>query len=175
MAGLISDTLNLTSPTTTPTDATVLNQLGKVADVDPVVVEVEPERLGTSLAEGQGGGAFDGVGEADQLVQVECAVGGGDVAQDAAGADRGEVGVEVGPVGGLDVGVVEVRPGVDLTDEDRELAVVAGLADGIAVVTIDRPKARNAVDGPTALALADNCFASSIAVDRAARSGIEAR
>lgn len=35
MAGLISDTLNLTSPTTTPTDADILNQLGKLAQVDP--------------------------------------------------------------------------------------------------------------------------------------------
>jgi manganese-dependent inorganic pyrophosphatase len=34
MAGLISDTLNLTSPTTTPTDADILNQLAKLAKVD---------------------------------------------------------------------------------------------------------------------------------------------
>jgi len=35
MAGLISDTLNLTSPTTTTTDADILHQLGKLAGVDP--------------------------------------------------------------------------------------------------------------------------------------------
>ena len=35
MAGLISDTLNLCSPTTTPTDADILNQLGKLAGVEP--------------------------------------------------------------------------------------------------------------------------------------------
>ncbi len=35
MAGLISDTLNLNSPTTTPTDASILDQLGKLANVDP--------------------------------------------------------------------------------------------------------------------------------------------
>ena len=34
MAGLISDTLNLNSPTTTPTDATILNELGKIAGID---------------------------------------------------------------------------------------------------------------------------------------------
>ena len=36
-------------------------------------------------------GALDGVGEPHQLVQVQGAVGGGDVAQDAAGADRGQL------------------------------------------------------------------------------------
>ena len=35
MAGLISDTLNLNSPTTTPTDASILNELGKIAGIDP--------------------------------------------------------------------------------------------------------------------------------------------
>ena len=64
---------------------------GEVADVDPVVVEVEPERLGVPVAQGQGGGGFDGVGEPHQLGQVQRAVGGGDVPQDAAGADRGEL------------------------------------------------------------------------------------
>ena len=43
------------------------------------------------VAQGQGGGAFGGVGEPHQLGQVQRAVGGGDVAQDAAGADRGEL------------------------------------------------------------------------------------
>ncbi len=49
MAGLISDTLNLTSPTTTPTDATVLNQLGKVADVDPDMFAKELFSVGSPL------------------------------------------------------------------------------------------------------------------------------
>jgi manganese-dependent inorganic pyrophosphatase len=35
MAGLISDTLNLTSPTSTPTDADILHRLGKLAGVEP--------------------------------------------------------------------------------------------------------------------------------------------
>jgi manganese-dependent inorganic pyrophosphatase len=35
MAGLVSDTLNLTSPTTTPADADLLNRLSKIAGIDP--------------------------------------------------------------------------------------------------------------------------------------------
>ncbi len=35
MAGIISDTLNLTSPTTTPVDCDLLNRLSKTASVDP--------------------------------------------------------------------------------------------------------------------------------------------
>jgi manganese-dependent inorganic pyrophosphatase len=35
MAGLISDTLNLTSPTATPVDCVVLDELSKIAGVDP--------------------------------------------------------------------------------------------------------------------------------------------
>ena len=69
----------------------VLGEGGEVADVDPAVVEVEPERLGAPVAQGEGGGSFGGVGEPHQLGQVQRAVGGGDVAQDAAGADRGEL------------------------------------------------------------------------------------
>jgi len=35
MAGIVSDTLNLTSPTTTPADCDLLNRLSKIAGVDP--------------------------------------------------------------------------------------------------------------------------------------------
>ena len=35
MAGIVSDTLNLTSPTTTPSDCDLLNRLSKIAGVDP--------------------------------------------------------------------------------------------------------------------------------------------
>jgi manganese-dependent inorganic pyrophosphatase len=35
MAGLVSDTLNLTSPTTTPVDCDLLNRLSKIAGIDP--------------------------------------------------------------------------------------------------------------------------------------------
>ncbi len=64
---------------------------GQVADVDALPVEVEAERFGLSVAQGQAGAAFGGVGEADEFVQPGGAVAGGDVAQDAAGADRGEL------------------------------------------------------------------------------------
>lgn len=56
--------------------------------MDPAAVEVEPERLGLSLAQRQGGGAFGGVDEPHQLGEVQRPVGGGDVPQDTAGADR---------------------------------------------------------------------------------------
>ena len=45
----------------------VLGDGGEVADVDPVVVEVEPERLGLAVAEGEGGGGFGRIGEPQQL------------------------------------------------------------------------------------------------------------
>ncbi len=41
-----------------------------------------------SIAEGEAGAAFGGVGEADEFVQPGGSVAGGDVTQDAAGADR---------------------------------------------------------------------------------------
>ena len=63
----------------------------EVADVDAVVVEVEAERFGVAGAQREAGGAFGGVGEADEFVELDGAVGGLDVAEDAAGADRGEL------------------------------------------------------------------------------------
>ena len=64
----------------------------RVVPGDPVVVEVEAEGFGVPVAQGEGGGGFGGVGDkSHDLGQVERAVGGGDVAEDAAGADRGEL------------------------------------------------------------------------------------
>ena len=51
-----------------------------VADVDPVAVEVEAERIRCSVAQREGGGALGGVSEADEFGEVERAVGGVDVA-----------------------------------------------------------------------------------------------
>ena len=45
----------------------VVGHGGFVADVDAVLVEVEPERLGVAVAQGEGGGAFGGVGEPDAV------------------------------------------------------------------------------------------------------------
>ena len=69
----------------------LVGQGGLVPDVDAPAVQVEAERLGHSLAQRQGGGAFGGVGEPHELGQVQGAVGGADVAQDTAGADCGEL------------------------------------------------------------------------------------
>jgi len=69
----------------------LLGHGGQVADVDPVAVEVETERLALALAQGQRRCALGGVGEPDELGQLQRAVGGSDVAQHAAGADRGEL------------------------------------------------------------------------------------
>ena len=59
--------------------------------MDPLLVEVEAERFGSAVAEGEGGGGFGGVGEPVQLGEPDRAVGGLDVAEHAAGADRGEL------------------------------------------------------------------------------------
>ena len=64
---------------------------GEVADVDASPVEVEAERFGSAVAEGEGGGGFGRVGEPVQLGQPDRAVAGLDVAEHAAGADRGEL------------------------------------------------------------------------------------
>ena len=55
------------------------------------LVEVEAERFGPAVAEGEGCGAFGGVGEPVQLGEPDRSVGVGDVAEHAAGADRGEL------------------------------------------------------------------------------------
>ena len=59
--------------------------------MNAAVIKVEPERLGFAFAEGERCCRFGGVGEAVQLGQMEGAVGLLDVAEDTAGADRGEL------------------------------------------------------------------------------------
>jgi hypothetical protein len=59
--------------------------------MNPAVIKVEVECLWFAFAEGECGCGFGGVGEAVQLGQVDGAAGVGDVAEDAAGADRGEL------------------------------------------------------------------------------------
>jgi len=49
MAGLISDTLNLNSPTTTPTDKRILAELAEVAGVDPTQLANEIFAVGSPL------------------------------------------------------------------------------------------------------------------------------
>src|SRR5215207_5330428 len=62
-----------------------------ISDMDSSLVEVEAERLGSAVAEGEGCGAFGWVGEPVQFGEPERSVGVGDVAEHAAGADRGEL------------------------------------------------------------------------------------
>ena len=78
-------------PVSCPRGEGVLCGGGQVADVDASVVEVEVQCGGVAVAEGEGGGGFGGVGEAVQLGELEGAVGVFDVAEDAAGADGGEL------------------------------------------------------------------------------------
>ena len=49
MEGLVSDTLNLTSPTTTPVDADLLNRLSKIAGVDPDDLAAQIFSVGSPL------------------------------------------------------------------------------------------------------------------------------
>jgi hypothetical protein len=64
---------------------------GGITDVDASPVEVEAERFGSAVAEGDGGGRFHRVGEPVQLGQPDRAVAGLDVTKHAAGPDRGEL------------------------------------------------------------------------------------
>ena len=59
--------------------------------MDAMVIKIEVEPRSIAVAEGERCGRFGGVGEAVQLGQTEGAVGVFDVAEDAAGADRGEL------------------------------------------------------------------------------------
>jgi hypothetical protein len=74
-----------------PSIERILRRGGEVADVDAAVIKVEVECLLFAFSEGERCCGFGGVGEAVQLGQVEGAVGVLDVAEDAAGADRGEL------------------------------------------------------------------------------------
>ena len=49
MAGIISDTLNLTSPTATPVDCTALDRLAKTAGVDPDKLAAQIFSVGSPL------------------------------------------------------------------------------------------------------------------------------
>jgi hypothetical protein len=59
--------------------------------MDTAVIKVKVECLRFAFAEGERCCGFGGVGEAVQLGDAECAVDVGDVAEDAAAADRGEL------------------------------------------------------------------------------------
>ena len=50
MAGLVSDTLNLTSPTTTPTDCRILQHLAEIVKIDPAEFADEIFSVGSPLS-----------------------------------------------------------------------------------------------------------------------------
>ncbi len=62
MAGVISDTLNLTSPTTTPTDCRILQQLAEIAGVEPATLASEIFSVGSPLS----------TMSAEQVVTADC-------------------------------------------------------------------------------------------------------
>jgi hypothetical protein len=74
-----------------PSRERILRSSGEVADMNAAMIEVEVECFRFAFAERECGCGFGGVGEAVQLGQVEGAVSVFDVAEDAAGADRGEL------------------------------------------------------------------------------------
>jgi hypothetical protein len=78
-------------PIRNPSLEPLLGGGGYVADMDTAVIKIEIECLRVAFAEGQRGCRFTRVGEAVQLGEAEGAVGVGDVAEDAAGAHRGEL------------------------------------------------------------------------------------
>ena len=85
------DRIQAAAPVGLPGREDLLGEGGEVADMDSSLVEVEAERFGPAIAEGEGCEAFGGVGEPVQLGEPDRSVGVGDVAEHAAGADRGEL------------------------------------------------------------------------------------
>src|SRR5215217_7616774 len=74
-----------------PSFERILCRGGHVADMDPAVIKVELQTGRVAFAEGKRCCRFGGVGEAMQLGQPEGAISVLDVAEDAAGADGGEL------------------------------------------------------------------------------------
>jgi hypothetical protein len=85
------DRIEAAAPVGLPGREDFFGERGEVADMHSSLVEVEAERFGPAVAEGEGGGAFGGVGEPVQLSKPDRSVGVGDVAEHPASADRGEL------------------------------------------------------------------------------------
>jgi len=78
-------------PVGRPRGVGVVGDGAQVADVDPVPVEVEPDRRGIARAQGEAGRSLSLVPEPDQLGQSDRADGGLDVAQHPASGDGGQL------------------------------------------------------------------------------------
>jgi hypothetical protein len=74
-----------------PSGEGILGDLGEITDMNPAVIEIEAECTGIPFPQGERGLCFGRDGEAVQLGQVQGAVHVLDVAEDAAGADGGEL------------------------------------------------------------------------------------
>src|SRR5829696_1149450 len=73
-----------------PSVERILTGGGHIPDMNTTVIKIEVERSQVAVPDGEGCSCFGGVGKAVQLGQVEGAIAVFDVAEDAAGADRGE-------------------------------------------------------------------------------------
>jgi hypothetical protein len=74
-----------------PSGEGIIGDLGEIADMNTAVIKIELECLRFAFSEGERCCCLSRVGVAVQLGQMECAVAVLDVAEDAAGADRGEL------------------------------------------------------------------------------------
>ena len=79
------------APVGSPRPEQVFDECCRVADVDPLPVEVEAQRLRPAVPQCQRCGRFDGVVESVELGQPNRAVGIFDVAEDTASADSGQL------------------------------------------------------------------------------------
>ena len=78
-------------PVGNPGGERVFGGSSKITDMHTSTIKIERQRPGVAFAEGEGSCGFGRVGEAVELGEVKCAMAVGDVAEDAAGADRGEL------------------------------------------------------------------------------------
>src|SRR5512133_4227783 len=74
-----------------PSGEGILGDLGEITDMNPAMIEIEAECAGITFPQGERGLCFGRVGEAVELGGLQGAVTVLDVAEHAAGADRGEL------------------------------------------------------------------------------------
>ena len=74
-----------------PSGEGIIGDLGEITDMNTAMIEIEAECAGIAVPQGERGFWFGRVGEAVQLGKLQGAVNVLDVAEDAAGSDRGEL------------------------------------------------------------------------------------
>src|SRR5215213_12033969 len=74
-----------------PSKERILGDLGEIAHMNTAMIEIEAERAGISVPQRERNLCFGRVGEAVQLGQMQGAMTVLNVAEDAAGSDRGEL------------------------------------------------------------------------------------